>query len=187
MTLVLLISCSSGIKTTKSRNFNQAKYQKIAVMDLEGPDRAEGKALAESLVPIFMQAGFNVIERSGLEKILQEQKLGMTGILDAGTISKIGSVAGVQALVLGSYHFKTKKSTVTTRVWRRGITRRPRPVGARSVTTSKPVYDAIAVRMVDSATGEILFSAASTEEISEDNMDDFLKKLSEEIVKAFSK
>jgi hypothetical protein len=57
----ILLSCSSGIKTTKSRNFNQAKYQKIAVMDLDGSDREEGKALAESLVPVFMQAGFNVI------------------------------------------------------------------------------------------------------------------------------
>jgi curli biogenesis system outer membrane secretion channel CsgG len=183
----LLISCSSGIKTTKSRGFSQPKYQKIAIMDLEGSDRAEGKALAESLVPVFMQAGFNVIERSGLEKLLQEQQLGMTGVLDSNAINKIGSIAGVQALVLGSYHIKTKNNTVTTRTWRRGLFRRARPGAARSVTTTKSAYDAISVRMVDVATGEILFSAASTEEINESNIDDFLKKLSDEIVKAFAK
>jgi curli biogenesis system outer membrane secretion channel CsgG len=183
----MIASCSSGIKTTKSRSFNQAQYQKIAVMDLDGSDREEGKALAESLVPVFMQAGFNVIERTGLQKLLQEQQLGMTGVLDSNAISKIGNVAGIQALVLGSYHIKAKSNTTTTRVWRRGVFRRARPGAARSVTTTKSVFDALSVRLVDVATGEILFSAASTEEISENNMDDFLKKLSNEIVKAFAK
>jgi curli biogenesis system outer membrane secretion channel CsgG len=112
----------------------------------------------------------------------------MTGILDANAISKIGNVTGVQALVLGSYHIKTKKDTVTTRTFRKGVRRRVRPAGtARSVTTVRSVYDAISIRMVDAATGEILFSAASTENISEENMDEFLKKLSDEIVKAFAK
>src|SRR4030042_78326 len=90
--LGMILSCSSGIKTTKSRAFSLANYQKIAVMNLDGSDREEGKVLAESLVPVFMQAGFKVIERSGLQKILQEQQLGMTGVLDPDTISQIGKV-----------------------------------------------------------------------------------------------
>ncbi|OHD63333.1 MAG: hypothetical protein A2176_00015 [Spirochaetes bacterium RBG_13_51_14] len=185
--LGMILSCSSGIKTTKSRAFSLANYQKIAVMNLDGSDREEGKVLAESLVPVFMQAGFKVIERSGLQKILQEQQLGMTGVLDPDTISQIGKVTGVQALVLGSFHIKSERNTVTTRVRRRGMMRRWRPAATRSVTTVRSVFDALSVRLVDVKTGEILFSAASSEDIDDNNIDDFLNKLSDEIVKAFEK
>ena len=45
---------------------------------------------------------FKVIERAQLEKIVQEQKLGLTGILDATTAAEVGRGIGVDAVILGS-------------------------------------------------------------------------------------
>ncbi len=45
---------------------------------------------------------FKVIERAQLEKILEEQKLGLSGIIDPATAAEIGKGIGVDAVVLGS-------------------------------------------------------------------------------------
>jgi len=45
---------------------------------------------------------FKVIERAQLEKILAEQKLGMSGVLDASTAAQIGKGIGVDAVMIGS-------------------------------------------------------------------------------------
>ncbi len=45
---------------------------------------------------------FKVIERAQLEKILEEQKLGLSGIVDPTTAAEIGKGIGVDAVVLGS-------------------------------------------------------------------------------------
>jgi TolB-like protein len=45
---------------------------------------------------------FKLFERSQLESILEEQKLGMSGIVDASTAAQIGKGIGVDAMVLGS-------------------------------------------------------------------------------------
>ncbi|HNR68027.1 MAG TPA: FlgO family outer membrane protein [bacterium] len=45
---------------------------------------------------------FKVVERAQLEKILEEQKLGMSGILDASTAAKVGRGIGVDAVIVGS-------------------------------------------------------------------------------------
>jgi TolB-like protein len=45
---------------------------------------------------------FKLFERTQLEKILEEQKLGMTGVLDASTAAEIGKGIGVDAIVLGA-------------------------------------------------------------------------------------
>ncbi|MGH7452335.1 MAG: CsgG/HfaB family protein, partial [bacterium] len=45
---------------------------------------------------------FKVIERAQLERILEEQKLGMSGVIDASTAAQIGKGIGVDGVVFGS-------------------------------------------------------------------------------------
>ncbi len=54
------------------------------------------------LTALFNQKRFKVIERNQLEKILDEQKLGMTGVIDASTAAELGKGIGVDAIILGS-------------------------------------------------------------------------------------
>jgi TolB-like protein len=59
--------------------------------------------LLDKLITGFVNLNrFKVIERALLEKILEEQKLGMSGIVDVSTAAEIGKGIGVDAVVVGS-------------------------------------------------------------------------------------
>jgi len=45
---------------------------------------------------------FTVIERSELQKVLDEQELGKKGVLDPATAARVGKVLGVQLFILGT-------------------------------------------------------------------------------------
>jgi TolB-like protein len=78
----------------------------IAVLPFESKGIGGGLGqidLLDKLVTGFVSINrFKVIERAQLEKILEEQKLGMTGIIDATTAAQIGKGIGVDGVVCGS-------------------------------------------------------------------------------------
>lgn len=45
---------------------------------------------------------FSVVERTHLNRILDEQRLGMTGIINEKTAVKVGKIAGVEAVLIGN-------------------------------------------------------------------------------------
>jgi TolB-like protein len=62
-----------------------------------------GMDLLDKLITAFVNINrFKVIERAQLEKILAEQKLGISGIVDASTAAQIGKGIGVDAVLVGS-------------------------------------------------------------------------------------
>jgi len=83
-----------------------ANRQKIAVVelsDLKGEVTDLGKYVAEELVTKLFKTGkFNVIERQLLHKILAENKLQLSGVIDETTARKIGVIAGVDAICSGT-------------------------------------------------------------------------------------
>jgi hypothetical protein len=56
----------------------------------------------ESLAVSFARKGLQVLERSRLEKILQEQKISQSGMIDLGTAQKLGQLLGTEAILLGT-------------------------------------------------------------------------------------
>lgn len=84
------------------------KKTKIAVLDfqiqgekLETADM--GKIVAEWLITSLVKEGrFDVIERRLLEKILQEQQIGTSGLIDTQSTSKLGKILGVKIIVTGT-------------------------------------------------------------------------------------
>jgi TolB-like protein len=59
--------------------------------------------LLDKLITGFVNINrFKVIERALLEKILEEQKLGISGIIEVSTAARIGKGIGVDAVVVGS-------------------------------------------------------------------------------------
>jgi len=84
------------------------KRTKIAVLDFElkgtGFETEDmGAIVAEWFITAFVKDGrFDVIERGLLKKILNEQQLGMSGILDETTATKIGKLLGVKIIISGS-------------------------------------------------------------------------------------
>ncbi len=80
----------------------------VAVFNFEDANvRTEGTGLGqtvtEMLVTALIQDGrFTVMERVQLEKLLQEQSLSQSGVIDTETAIQVGKVAGLEAVILGS-------------------------------------------------------------------------------------
>ncbi len=58
--------------------------------------------LDKMITSLFNKGRFKVIERTQLEKVLEEQKLGASGIIDASTAAEFGRGLGVDAIITGS-------------------------------------------------------------------------------------
>lgn len=59
--------------------------------------------MAEELITrLFRVGSFEVIERRLLDKVLDEQKMSASGLLDVEAAQKIGSILGVESIVVGT-------------------------------------------------------------------------------------
>ncbi|MBI9066597.1 MAG: hypothetical protein JEZ09_04850 [Salinivirgaceae bacterium] len=88
------------------KSFNEEGKTQIAIMefpDVNGTVTELGKLIPEELTTKLFKTGkFQVIERQLLNKVLQEQKLGTSGLLDASSAAQIGKLLGVDAIVTGT-------------------------------------------------------------------------------------
>ena len=79
---------------------------KIAVIefsDLDGNITEFGKYLSEELITrLFMTGNFEVIERQLLNKVMEEHKLTLTGLIDETSAKELGKILGVDAIASGS-------------------------------------------------------------------------------------
>lgn len=87
---------------------SDGKQTRIAVVDLDSQgEQAQayqlGKTASQILTAEFVKQGrFDVIERQALEKVVTEQQLGATGILDTESAAKLGRVLGAGYMVTGA-------------------------------------------------------------------------------------
>ncbi len=62
-----------------------------------------GKTVSEMLITALIQKQkYTMMERTQLEKIMQEQSLSQTGVIDEEAALKVGKLAGLEAIILGS-------------------------------------------------------------------------------------
>jgi len=62
------------------------------------------KGLADMFITEFAKIEqFQVVERSQLQQIFEEMKLGQSGMLDGGSAQQVGKLLGAQNLLLGSF------------------------------------------------------------------------------------
>jgi curli biogenesis system outer membrane secretion channel CsgG len=74
---------------------------KIAIADFLGPEGSGGQ-IASLVQSGLMQSGFfEIIEREKLVRVLDEQKLGQSGIVNESTAKQVGQMLGVDALIFG--------------------------------------------------------------------------------------
>lgn len=84
-----------------------ANRKKVAVVDftdLQGHATQLGRFIAEELSIALAEdtRQFQVIDRTSIRVILQENKLASEGIIDPATARKLGQIAGVDTLVTGT-------------------------------------------------------------------------------------
>lgn len=83
------------------------QYQ-VAVIDVTSIGEMKNKEILESAVSENLRTafsssgGFQVVERSYIEKILEEQKIQISGFTDSQEAIQVGKIAGVNYIVLGT-------------------------------------------------------------------------------------
>jgi TolB-like protein len=105
--LILLLGLFfPGLFPAESR---AASKTRVAVIDFEQKAFQEfqgkqiGEIVAEWLITSLANTGrFEVVERSQLQKILKEQQLGISGVINQETAAKVGELLGVKVIVSGS-------------------------------------------------------------------------------------
>ena len=84
-----------------------AKLKTIAVVDftdLQGQVTTLGRFLAEEFSAALTNsvAGFEIVDRTHLGVLLEENKLSSTGLIDPATARKLGKIAGADGLLTGT-------------------------------------------------------------------------------------
>lgn len=99
LAVFLLSGCMAA--TGMSRRYDFNRIQRLGILKFNTNNELPA-GVEDIFAKYLLRRGFTVIERSQLERILDEQKLNMSGALDQETLKQIGKVLGVDALVLGS-------------------------------------------------------------------------------------
>lgn len=118
-TLILLCILSLFFSATIKADFQKTK---IAVLDFElrgdtFKTADMGGIVAEWFTTALVKDGrFEVIERALLQKIITEQKLGMTGLINESTTTQLGQILGVKTIITGSVLQIDQKIEVNARI-----------------------------------------------------------------------
>jgi TolB-like protein len=83
----------------------------LAVLDFENnslKDQAGMEPLRKGLADMFITElskvqQFQIVERADLQKIIDEMKLGQSGMIESSAAQEVGKMLGAQNLILGSY------------------------------------------------------------------------------------
>ncbi|MBI2070370.1 MAG: hypothetical protein HYT79_07170 [Elusimicrobia bacterium] len=147
---------STKMKQAVSANVTEkvdSKYtgpkRRVGVVDFDnktayGQNRLGGAA-ADILITELVKTGkFVVVERDKLNKLMDEQKLGMTGAIDSTTAAQMGKVLGLNAIVTGAISNFGVNTTGSDYL----ITQTKRQVAQATVD----------IRVVDAETGQVLYA-----------------------------
>jgi curli biogenesis system outer membrane secretion channel CsgG len=144
--LLFLASCASGQSHVK-QSADIQNYKNIVVIKFDSPDPGVGYKMTDKIAVRFGSRGFNVLERSKLKKLINEEALVQSG-LSASEKAALAGI-GVNALILGSvdkYECEAKKAWTWT-----GFA--PEQIRKGDCRAS------MSVRMVDINSGEVLWEA----------------------------
>lgn len=117
------------------------KYYKVAVTPFRASDDFVGSSIADMLATEILKTyRYELIERSQIEQILQEQSLGIKGVTEGMMAMTVGKVLDVQGVIVG---------TVLE-------------YGTRNVDNTDLPAVGINVRMIDTETGSIVWTVSGS-------------------------
>lgn len=78
------------------------KMKKIAVFPFDIKGAGWGDEFSDAIIHQFFKTGkVEIVEREAIERILKEQRLSMSGLLDESQVVKIGKLLGADVIILG--------------------------------------------------------------------------------------
>lgn len=104
MSLAKITGSYAPIKAGQKIYQKKQKTKRIALTEFAYGNSLNNltRNIYESLAVSFAQKGLQVVERSQLEKILNEQKISQSGMIDISTAQKLGQLLSTEAVLLGS-------------------------------------------------------------------------------------
>jgi len=148
--LLLILNCASS-EVYLRHDIDYTRYNRIAVFPLADYPTKPGSGLqvADILSTQLINSNYNIIDRSQTMLILQEQSLGMTGVIDERTAPSVGKLLGVQAILTGSIN---EYQCISTNI--------------QVVQGAQPAYMPISkvgltLKLIDCETGQIIWAGSA--------------------------
>jgi curli biogenesis system outer membrane secretion channel CsgG len=142
VSIFLLLGCAHRVLVPPQINIEQ--IQRVAVLAFETDSffSTIGQQVADEMVVELLEKakGIEVIERSRIDALMQEQQLARGGYISSETAVKLGSLLGVQMIVTGSVSVAIGDIQST-------------PSNARRVASG-----AATLRCIDAQTGKVLLA-----------------------------
>ena len=140
-----LASCAGKplISTSAAAGVGSFSGTRIGITTFACADPAFGNAVADSFANEALSSGCRIVERSALSNLLQEQGIQAAGLTETLDASRIGALANVDYLVLGSVSVNSRFVVGKTR-W--------------NYTGTFQFVASASARVVDVKTGEVVRS-----------------------------
>jgi tetratricopeptide (TPR) repeat protein len=163
--LLLFVGCGSKsvyVNRTVPPEIDLKGIEVLAVGELKGPAAAEAEA--ELISMLFDTKAFRIVDRTHLNRILQEQALHQTGAVDEKTALQLGKLLGPAVMIFGqvsenSYREYTRSEEVKST--KEGV----EEVTTKYTKVGKGLFQ-INIRLLSLVTGEILAVRTFTAEDS---------------------
>jgi preprotein translocase subunit SecD len=121
--IISLVSLSCLLKTVcLAETQDPVKPSLVAVVDFENETGSSAnaalvKAMTDSVIASFVKSGaIQVVERSRIAKLLEEQKLVLSGLIDTDRVANIGKLLAAEHIVIGSLSSVGNSWMVTMRL-----------------------------------------------------------------------
>lgn len=165
---VLLILAPVCVAQQKKRvavmNFDYGTVRS-GVAAIFGTDQDVGKGISDLLVQRLVTDGkYSVIERTALDKILNEQNFSNSDRADSTTAAKIGRILGVDAIIIGTIT-QFGRDDQHTNIGGGGFGGYGSKLGLGGVSTHKAkAVVGVTARLINTSTGEIMAAVTGTGE-----------------------
>lgn len=110
---------AAAISETIISNAGKMDHMTVAVVyftDIDGQESEEGKVLSERIVTMLAANGrIKVVERTKLNQVLDEQKLGLTGLTEESDNS-VGKLLSADGIVSGTIMEKNEDQEISARL-----------------------------------------------------------------------
>ena len=186
----LSCGCVSAPVVAVKPGFDVTKIGRVALLDYTSfPGQGgSGPVVSQALEPYLLKAGYSLVERGQVQRILQEQAFDQSAAVASDAIRKLGRLLSVQALVLGGVTGYTPErsdvylqnvsnvsydpvyQTVQTRDRKGGVQTRQELSHYDVTTTNEQIpatYQtsatvAFSAKLVDAATGVLLWTGSTS-------------------------
>lgn len=167
--------CGPSLRAIRS-HIAESPYRRIAVLPFDPADQNpnSGQEAADLISMRLQEMGFIIINRSDIDKILEEQRLSVSGAVQNKDFTRLGRLLGVKAILTGTVS-EASQHRIRRPMARQTIsTKNIQSKGNRSVISQESivlpeqasimsVYSATA-RLTDVETGMMLWVGAGSDQ-----------------------